>query len=395
MDWLSDDQRALRDMATTFARKEVEPVANQIDLEEHTPDELIAKAADLGLYGLYTSPEYGGSGADLVSVCLVSEELAKASPSFAGMLTVQVVLCPRTVEILGTEEQKQRILPMNSSGERLMAYSQSEPAGAANIGSHLTRIVPDETAGGYRIDGAKLFCTQGTAKTYLVMGKTRDRSGNEGYGCVIVEREDEGFRAEPYEDKMGWRGTNTGPISFNNVHLADDDILGDILTGGFSHRAANHANLLAHVATSVGCAQGLFDKTIDYVQQRRLYGKDMSELQPLGYWLAECHAKITACRELLYNTVRQFEAGSMSPEMPNICKAYIGETAFEVCVKLMQMWGGSGIMNSTGVNRYMRDARAKCVAEGATEMHYAIIANQLLHGQPTLVPKTIVKSAGA
>jgi alkylation response protein AidB-like acyl-CoA dehydrogenase len=118
----------------------------------------------------------------------------------------------------------------------------------------------------------------------------------------------------------------------------------------------------------------------------------MGDLQPIGYWLAECHAKIAACRSLLYDTVRQFDAGNPAVEAGNICKAYIGETAFEVCVKLLQMWGGSGIMNSTGVNRYMRDARAKCVAEGATEMHYAIIANHLLHDQPTLVPKNIVKT---
>lgn len=392
MDWLNDEQRALRDMAATFARKEVEPIANKIDLDEHTPDELVAKAAALGLYGLYTSPEYGGSGADMVSVCLVSEELAKASPAFAGMLTVQMVLCPKTVEILGTEEQKQRILTRNSSGERLMAYSQSEPAGAANIAHHLTKVVPD--GNGYRIDGAKLFCTQGTAGTWLVMARSTDRKGNQGYGCFIVEREDEGFEIAPHENKLGWRGTNTGPISFNNVFLDDDDVLGDILTGGFSHRAANQANLLAHVATSVGCAQGLFDKTMEYVRQRRLYERDMADLQPIGYWLAECHAKITACRDLLYTTVREFEAGTMAPEKHNICKAFIGETCFDVCVKLVQMWGGSGIMNSTGVNRYMRDARAKCVAEGATEMHYAIIANQLLHGQPTLVPKNIVKTAG-
>jgi len=391
MDWLTDEQRALRDIATVFAQKEIEPIANQIDLDEHTPDALVAKAAELGLFGLYTSPEYGGAGADLVSVCLVSEELAKASPSFAGMLTVQMVLCPKTVEILGTEAQKQRILPKNSTGERLMAYSQSEPGGAANIGTHLTKILPD--GNGYRIDGAKLFCTQGTAKTYLVMGKSRDRHGSEGYGCAIVEREDEGFRVEPYENKLGWRGTNTGPIAFDNVFLTEDDILGNLLTGGFSHRPANQANLFAHVATSVGCAQGLFDKTMDYVKQRRLYNKDMAELQPIGYWLAEAHAKIVACRDLLYTAVREFEAGTMAPEKPNICKAFIGETMFDVCVKLVQMWGGSGIMNSTGVNRYMRDARANCVAEGATEMHYAIIANQLLHGQPTLVPKNIVKTA--
>lgn len=392
MHWLTDDQRALRDMAANFARKELEPIANQIDLDEHTPDELVAKAAALGFYGLYTSPEYGGSGADLVSVCLVVEELAKASPAYAGMLTVQMVLCPRTVEILGTEEQKRRILPGSASGERLLAYSQSEPAGAANIAGHLTRVVPD--GNGYRIDGAKLFCTQGTAGTWLVMAKSKDREGNEGYGCFIVEREDEGFAIAPHENKLGWRGTNTGPISFDNVFLAEDDILGDILTGGFSHRAANQANLLAHVASSIGCAQGLFDKTFDYVQQRRLYGKDMAELQPIAYWLAECHAKIAACRALLYDTVRAFEAGAATADGGNICKAFIGETCFDVCVKLLQMWGGSGIMNSTGVNRYMRDARAKCVAEGATEMHYAIIANNLLHGQPTLVPRNIVKTSG-
>lgn len=393
MDWLTDDQRALRDMAATFARKEIEPIANHIDLDEHTPDELVAKAAELGLYGLYTSPEYGGSGADLVSVCLVVEELAKASPSFAGMLTVQMVLCPRTVELLGTEEQKQRILPKNSTGENLMAYSQSEPAGAANVAAHLTRVFPD--GNGYRIDGAKLFCTQGTAKTWLVMAKTTDRQGNSGYGCVIVEAGDEGFRVEPYEDKLGWRGTNTGPISFNNVFLEDDDILGDILTGGFSHKEANQANLLSHVATSVGCAQGLFDKTMEYVKQRRLYGRDMAELQPIAYWLAEAHAKIQACRALLYQTVREFEAGTMPPGQASICKAYIGDTTFDVCARLVQLWGGSGIMNSTGVNRYMRDAKAKCIAEGASEIHYAIVANSLLHGRATLVPADIVKTTDA
>ena len=391
MDGLTEDQIALRDMAATFARKEVEPLATQIDLTEQTPAELLAKVAALGLYGLYTSPVYRGSGADLVSVCLVSEEIAKASPALAGMLTVQMVLCPRTVELLGTEEQKQRILPRNAAGERLMAYSQSEPAGAANVAAHLTRVVPD--GNGYRIDGAKLFCTQGTAGTYLVMAKTTDRDGNQGYGCVVVEREDDGFHVDPYEDKLGWRGTNTGPISFNDVFLSEDDVLCDILTGGFSHKAANQANLLSHVATSVGCAQGLFDKTLDYVQQRRLYGKDMAELQPISYWLAEAHAKIDACRALLYETVRAFEAGTMAPDQASVCKAYIGDTTFDVCVKLVQMWGGSGIMNSTGVNRYMRDARAKCVAEGTSEIHYAIVANQLLHGQATLVPSNIVKKA--
>lgn len=383
LDWLSEDQIALRDMAQRFALKEVEPLAVQIDRDEHTPDELIAKAAEIGLFGLYTPVEYGGSGADLVSACLVSEEIAKASPAFAGALTVQMVLCPKTVELLGTDEQKRRILPASASGERLIAYSQSEPAGAANVGSHLTKLAPD--GDGWRLDGAKLFCTQSAAKCILVMCKTIDRQGREGYGCIMVDMEKAGLEILPYEHKLGWRGTNTGPINYNNIRIEDEDIIGDVLTGGFSHRAANHANVLAHAATSLGCAQGIFDKTLDYVKQRRLYGKDMAELQPVSYWLAEAHARLNACRALLYANARAFDNGAMEPAMGSVCKAYIGDSAFEICAKLLQLWGGSGIMDSTGVNRYMRDAKAKCVAEGASEMHYAIIANQLMHGVGSLV----------
>ena len=383
LDWLNDEQRALRDMAEVFARKEVEPLAGQIDRVEHTPDDVIAKAAEVGLFGLYTSPEYGGSGADIVSVCLVSEEIAKASPAFAGALTVQMVLSPKTVEVLGTDAQKQRILPRSASGECVIAYSQSEPAGAGNVAAHLTKLTPD--GNGWRLDGAKLYCTQANAGMVLVMCKTFGRDGKEGYGCIAVDMAKAGVEVLPYEHKLGWRGTNTGSINYNNIRIEDDDILGDVLTGGFSHRAANHANILAHAATSLGCAQGMFDKTLAYVKERRLYGKDMYELQPISYWLAEAHAKLSASRALLYANARALDAGAMEPAMGSVTKAWIGDTAFDICAKLLQLWGGSGIMDSTGVNRYMRDAKAKCIAEGASEMHYAIIANQLLHGVGTMV----------
>ncbi len=390
LDWLNEDQRAMRDMARAFAKKEVEPLATQIDMSEETPRSLVEKTAEFGLFGLYIPEEYGGSGADIVTVCLVVEEIAKASPAYAGMLTVQSVLCPTTVAILGTEAQKQRILPKAAAGELLMAYSQSEPGGAANIAKHLTRAVPD--GDGWILDGSKLFCTQGEAQLYLVMCKTRDRDGKEGYGCLMVERGDEGFHVAPYEHKLGWRGTNTGPISFNNVRIDPDDVLGDILTGGIAHRMANHANLLTHVATSIGCAQGMFDKTLEYVKERNLYGKEMGELQPVGYWLAESHAKIAACRAMLYDIARSFDQGVIEPATPNACKAWVGDTCFDVCAKLLQLWGGSGIMDSTGVNRYMRDAKAKCIAEGSSEIHYAIVYNQLFHGKPSLVPPSMAKS---
>jgi len=295
-----------------------------------------------------------------------------------------MVLCPKTVEILGTEEQKQRILPASASGERVIAYSQSEPSGAANIPAHLTRLEPD--GNGYRLEGSKLFCTQATAKTILVMCKTTNHEGQEGYGCIIVEDEDEGLEIAPYEHKLGWRGTNTGPISFNNIRIESDRILGNVLTGGIAHRAANHANVLAHAATSLGCAQGMLDKTLAQVKDRNLYGKGMWELQPVSYWLAESHARLSAARALLYENARAYDNGTMLPEMGSVCKGWIGDTAVDICTKLLKLWGGSGIMDSTGVNRYLRDAIAKTIAEGASEMHYAIIANNLIYGKPYLQP---------
>jgi butyryl-CoA dehydrogenase len=374
--FLNEDQAALRDAAYTFSRKVIEPLANKIDEEERTPPELVAKVAEQGYFGLFISEEYGGAGADLTSCCLVLEEIAKASPSFAGMLSVQMILCPETVSILGTEEQKKRLLDPSAGGRRLMAYSQTEPVGATNKSFHQTRLTPDGNA--WRLNGAKLFCTQGEAKTYLVMCRTR-RDGQEGYGCVIVEQEAAGFNVAPYEDKLGWRGSNTGGISFSDVLVTPENVLGDLLTGSADNRGANNASFIAHAATSLGCAQGLFEKTLQQVKDRTLYGEPMHKLSPISFRMADVYNKLQAARSLLYESSRLFDAGRTDvPMRGSICKSYICEVSYECCHILLQMWGGSGMMNSTGINRYFRDARTKLIAEGSTEFHNSLIANLVL-----------------
>lgn len=381
--FLNEDQQMMRDVAARFARTELLPIANEIDRTESTPDWVIKRCAELGFLGLYISEEYGGIDAGLVTACAVLEELAKASPAFAGLLSVQMILCPETVALLGTPDQKQRLLPPSARGERLMAYSQTEPAGVGNIAFHQTKLTPD--GNGYRLDGHKLFCTQGEAKTYLVMARTK-RDGVDGYGCVIVDAEDEGFQVQTYEEKLGWRGTNTGPIAFNNVFIAADDVLGDLLTGNADHAPANQASFLGHASTSLGCLVGMFDHTLAHVKERHLYGEPMWKLSPIADRLAQIWTKIEACRAMLYNAARQIDEGTMTTPLGSACKAYIGDTAFECCSQLLQMWGGSGIMNSTGMNRYLRDARAKMVAEGSTELHHAVIARVLGIAEPLVPP---------
>ena len=376
---LNEDQMMMRDVAAKFAKNELMPIANDIDLTEETPEWVIKRCGELGFLGVVIPEEYGGIDAGLTTACLILEEIAKASPAFAGVLSVEMILCPETVRILGNEEQKKRLLPASASGERVMAYSQTEPSGAANTGFHQTRLTED--GNGYRLNGHKLFCTQGHAKTYLVMCRT-EKDGQQGYGCVIVEAEDEGFDVQKYEDKLGWRGTNTGPIAFNNVSISADDILGNILSGGPDHGPANQVSFMGHAATSLGCMEGLFDLTMDYIKQRELYGESMLRLSPITDRMAQIFTKIEACRALLYSSTAQHEAGTMTLPMGSACKAYICDTAFECTSQLLQMWGGSGIMNSTGVNRYMRDARAKMVAEATTEMHHSIIATALDLGGP-------------
>lgn len=372
--FLSEEQEMMRRVAEKFARNELMPIANQIDIDEDTPAWVSARCAELGFFGVCIPETYGGIGADLTTACVILEEIAKASPAFAGLLSVEMILCPGVVDLLGTDEQKRRLLTPSASGERLMAYSQTEPSGAGNIEAHQTRLTEDGNA--YCLNGHKLFCTQGQAQTYLVFCRT-SRDGEQGYGCVVVEREDLGFQVQKYEDKLGWRGTNTGPIAFTDVAISTDNILGDLLTSNADIAPVNQASFMGHAATSLGCVEGLFDLTIDYVKGRTLYGEPMYQLSPVTDRLAAIYAKIEACRCLLYSSVRQLEEGAMTGPQGSVCKAYICDTAHDCSSQLLQMWGGSGMMNSTGVNRYLRDARAKMIAEGATEMHHAIIASTI------------------
>ncbi|CAN5300673.1 acyl-CoA dehydrogenase family protein [soil metagenome] len=372
--FLTEEQIMMKDVAANFARNELMPIAAQIDHDEETPAWVMQRCAELGFLGVRIPEEYGGIGADITTACIILEEVAKASPSFAGLLSVQAVLCPDAVLLHGNEEQKRRLLPGSATGERLLAYSQTEPSGCGNLLAHQTRLTPD--GNGYRLNGHKLFCTQGHATTYLVMCRTK-KDGVDGYGCVIVEGDAPGFQVQKYEDKLGWRGTNTGPIAFDDVAIAPEDILGDMLTAVLDVWPVNQLSFLGHSATSLGALEGMFEQTVAYIKDRELYGEPMYKLSPIKDRLGQIAAKIEACRCLLYSCTRLVDEGASPVPHGSVCKAFICDTAFECINQLLQFWGGGGMMNSTAINRYMRDARVNMIAEGSTEIHHAAIAEGL------------------
>ena len=373
--FLTEEQEMIRDMARKFSDNEVAPLAAEIDRSDKVPETLNRKAAELSFFGLFVDEEFGGLGRNLTNACLVLEEVARHSPSYAGVISVEIILCPGSIQAAGTEEQKQRWLPKSASGEATWAWASTEPAGGGNHPFHTTKITKD--GDGFRVDGTKIYCTQGNAKYIMAMGHT-EKDGEPGYGCAVVEVGQEGVDVVPYESKLGWRGTNTGTINFNNVYVPAENMLGSHLRGHSEFWPANVPSFIGHSATSVGGAQGLFDKTVEYVKERNLYGRPMDKLQPISYWIAESYAKLQACRALLYETTQRWDAGDDDPIMSAVCKAWICDTTFDISHRLLQMWGGAGIMDSTGVNRYFRDARTNMVAEGASEMHYDKISAHVL-----------------
>lgn len=373
--FLTDEQIAMRNIARQFAESDVEPRAVGIDKHDEYPEDLVKKAADLDFFGLMIPQEYGGLGAGMTTTCLVLEEIAKASPALAGFLSVQIALCPVALNVAGTEQQKQKYLPASARGEGLMALSQTEPGGVMNFGTHQTRLTRDGDA--YKLNGLKIFCTQGGATVYLVGAHTSD-GDQHGYGEIIVEAGMPGFEIGKYEEKLGWRGSRTGTILFNDVTIPEDNILGGLLTGVQDIGVGSLTGNLGHCASSLGCAEGLLDKTVEYIKSRDLYGKSMAESQPVSYWVGDAWVRIEACRSMLYTAARMVDEGRVDPMLIQGAKVFVCETAFEVCHRLLQIWGGSGIMTDVGVNRYFRDARTNTVAEGSSEILISAIASQVL-----------------
>jgi butyryl-CoA dehydrogenase len=375
--FFSEEQIAIRDSARRFSDLEIEPVADEIDRTGIVPAELESKAAALGFFALYTPREYGGNDANLTSACLMLEEIGRASPGYAGMLNVQIVISPAAVVLAGTAEQKRRLLPDSAGGRNTIAFAVTEPGGARNRIEHQTYLTRD--GGGYRLNGGKILCTLGESRYILVSCKT-EQDGMPGYGRVIVDRAMEGVHVTPSAPMIGWAGTNNSSISFENVRISSEDILGDILRVNTAE--ASWASNIGHAASSLGGAQGMFEKTLRHVRKRNLYGLPMDRVQPVSYRLAEIYGSIQACRALLHSTTLEWDAGQRDGTAASTCKALICDMTFELAHALLQLWGGSGMTQSTGINRYFRDLRASMAAEGPSDLHYDYVAAHLLDKIP-------------
>lgn len=370
---LTKEQEFVRKMVSEFAKNEVEPLAADIDKEHRFPVETVEKLAKYGLMGIPFPTQYGGAGGDHISYAITVEELAKVCGSTAVIVSAHTSLCCWPIFNYGTEEQKMKYLPDLLSGKKLGAFGLTEPNAGTDASGQQTRA--ELVNGEWVLNGAKCFITNGGyAETFVVFAMTDKKKGNHGITAFIVEKGDKGFSIGKTEDKLGICASSTTELIFQDCHIPEDRLLGEI-GGGFKVALSTlDGGRIGIASQALGIAQGAFDVTVEYMQARKQFGKKLSQFQALQFEMADLKTRIEAARLLIYKAADMKDRHEKYSEAAAMAKLFAGETAMAVTTKCVQYHGGYGYTKDYPVERMMRDAKITEIYEGTSEAQRMVIA---------------------
>lgn len=383
--YLTDEQLSFRDSLQRFVQKEVAPIANAVDHEDLFPHELVPKFGDMGLLQLRLPEEYGGPGANLTTVCIAAEELAKVSESIALISGQNGIGMIVPLMHFGNEEQRQRFFPKVAEGRMLTAVAITEPQSGSDVGSMRTRAKRD--GGEYVLNGEKCYITFAPVADYItVFAKTNDDGdGTHNISAFIVDTKTAGFKVGKSEKKLGLNGIPNSPIYFDNVRVPAENRIGAEGEGFKICMRILDLNRPTIGAVSVGLAQGALDAAVGYAKERRQFGKAVAEFQGLQFMLADMAMQVEAARCLVYECARVADAGFESDAdfrdfaaKASMAKCFASDMAMKVTTDAVQVFGGAGYMKEFPVERFMRDAKINQIFEGTNQIHRLIIARQLL-----------------
>ncbi|MDB5922675.1 MAG: acyl-CoA dehydrogenase [Betaproteobacteria bacterium] len=379
---LTDDHRQIQDLIRRVAKDKVAPRASEIDRTAEYPCDMYALLKELGLFTLPFPAEYGGTGS-MLSACIAVEELGRVCYNTAYLLVVQWIPFG-AILAGGTKDQGDRYLPGLASGELRAAFSTTEPQSGSDVQGIKTKATP--VAGGYRLDGAKIWCTNShVADFILVAAKTADPRGKSEISLFVVEKGAPGFQVGRKEDKMGARGIPSCPLFFDNVFVPEKNRLGPEGKQGFKvvMEAFNQSRPVI-AARGVGLAQGALDHTIEFIQNRAAFGQKVSDFQGVRWMVADMAMQTEAARQLVYRAASLVDAGVSGRELAPIAamaKCFATDVAMRVATDAVQLFGAAGISAEFPINRYFRDAKVLQIIEGTNQIQRNIIAGSML-GKP-------------
>jgi short-chain 2-methylacyl-CoA dehydrogenase len=399
---LPEEYQQLAKTVRDFARSVVAPVAAQHDAEHSFPYEVVAGMADMGLFGLPFPEEYGGMGGDYFALCLALEELGKVDQSVAITLEAGVSLGAMPVYRFGNEAQKQEWLPQLTSGRALGAFGLTEAGGGTDAGATKTTARLDD--GHWVINGSKQFITNsGTDITRLVTvtavtggqersdpgkvtggqersdpGKvTGDRGDDREISSILVPVPTPGFTAEPAYNKVGWNASDTHPLTFADVRVPEENLLGVRGRGYANFLRILDEGRIAIAALSVGAAQGCVDESVKYAKEREAFGRPIARYQAIEFKIARMEARAHVARTAYYDAAALMLAGKPFKKEAAIAKLVASEAAMDNARDATQIHGGYGFINEFTVARHYRDSKILEIGEGTTEVQLMLIARQV------------------
>ncbi len=375
---LTDEQRLLRDTVRDFARNEVAPVAEELDRTKSFPYELVEKMAGLGLMGIPFPEEYGGGGADTLAYALAVEELTRIDSSVAITMAAHTSLGTMPIYLWGTDEQKDDWLPQLCSGQKLAAFGLTEPEAGSDAGNTHTRAELD--GGEWVVNGTKQFITNsGTdiSGCVTITAVTGQENGNKEISNIIVPNGTPGFEAgEPYR-KMGWNASDTRPLTFDDCHVPEGNLLGPRGSGFKQFLAILDGGRIGVAAMGVGLAQGALDEAISYSKERQAFGQPIGKFQAIQAKIADLSAQIEAARLLVYRAAILKDRGEAFTLTAAQAKLITGRLAVRATEEAVQIHGGYGYIEEYPVCRFYRDAKILTIGEGTDEVQQMVIARQL------------------
>ena len=376
---LSEDQLTIQDLIRRIACEKVAPRADEIDRTAQYPQDMFDLLKGLGLFALPFPVEYGGTG-DMLSACIAVEELGRVCYNTGYLLVVQWVSFGALLAA-GTEEQKARFLPGLAAGELRGAFSTTEAQSGSDVSGIKTRasLVP----GGYRISGAKIWCTNADIADFVLVGaKTAGADGRDSVNLFIVEKGTEGFSVGRKEEKMGARGVPSCPLFFDDAFIPESNRMGPQDGSGFKRvMEAFNTSRPIMAARAVGIAQGAIDHATGFLRTRKAFGQTLTDFQGLRWMLADMVMQTEAARQLTYKAASLVNAGVTGPPLAQfaaMAKCFASDVAMKVATDAVQLFGAAGISAEYPINRYFRDAKVVQIIEGTNQIQRNIIANVLL-----------------
>lgn len=375
----TEEQILFRDGVRRMVERHVAPIAAEIDENDRFPEELVPIYGDMGLIQLWVPEEYGGPGGNVTLICIAREEIAKVSEACALIAGLNTMFALPIMHY-GTEEQKQRFLPLLAEGRTLTAIAISEPQTGSDVSSIRTMAVRDGDS--YVLNGQKQWCSYGSVADYvLIFARTGEGKGREGVSAFIVDvKNTKGVSFGRNERKMGMKGQPNVQIFLEDVRVPAENLLGNEGEGFKTAMRALDLNRPTIGAASVGLAQGAMEAAVDYAKQRRQFDRAIAEFQGVSFMLADMAIQIEAARCLVYETARIADSGDYAnlSMKSSMAKCFASDVAMKVTTDAVQVLGGYGYVKDYPVERMMRDAKLNQIFEGTNQIQRLVVSKHLL-----------------